>query len=61
MLTFGRYDLLGSDKDSWTFAGWLYNDIYYRTSEEFREAYFSRGFEKLAPNLDGAWTGTDPV
>jgi primary-amine oxidase len=53
------YDLYGSDPDSWTFGGWLYNGIYYKTTEEFRAAWSSPGFEKLKPNIDGVWTHTD--
>lgn len=53
------YDIFMEDPSSWTFEGWLYNDIYYPTTEEFRKAYFSPGFEKLPPNIDGVWTHTD--
>ncbi|KAK3712173.1 hypothetical protein LTR37_009264, partial [Vermiconidia calcicola] len=55
-----EFDLLGIDQDSWKFKGWLYNGVHYPTTEDFREAYFSPGFEKLDPNLDGEWTHTDP-
>lgn len=54
-----EFDLFGSDPDSWKFGGWLYNNIFYATTEEFRAAYFSPGFEKLPPNIDGTWTHTD--
>ena len=53
------YDLYKKDPSTWTFGGWLYNDIYYPTTEEFRKAYFSPGFEKLPPNLSGKWTHTN--
>lgn len=37
----------------------MYNDIFYETTEEFRNAYFSPGFEKLPANVDGSWAQTD--
>jgi primary-amine oxidase len=53
------YDILGNQPHTWSFIGYLYNDILYKTAEEFRAAYFSPGFEKLEPNIDGLWTHTD--
>ena len=52
-------DYYGSDPDSWTFGGWLYNNIYYATTEDFRAAYAKPGFVKNPPNIDGTWTHTD--
>ena len=54
-------DLFGRDPDSWKFKGWVYNNIFYRTTEEFREAVFSPGFEILPVNIDGDnhWYSTD--
>ncbi|KAK5162859.1 uncharacterized protein LTR77_011116 [Saxophila tyrrhenica] len=53
------FDLYKSDPSSWKFEGWLYNNKFYSTTEEFRNAYSSPRFEKLPPNIDGPWTRTD--
>jgi primary-amine oxidase len=49
----------GRDSSLWKLEGWLYNDIFYETTEAFREAFFSPGFVKLRPNTEGAWARTD--
>ena len=46
-------DLYGQDPDSWKFKGWLYNNILYPTTKDFREAYYTPGFDKLPVNIDG--------
>ncbi len=33
--------------------------VFYETTEAFREAYYSEGFEKLPANIAGDWSGTD--
>ncbi|KAL4790421.1 copper amine oxidase [Aspergillus venezuelensis] len=62
LLPLGLYlksDVTGRDPSQWKLLGWMYNDIFYETTGEFREAYWSPGFVKLGPNLDGAWAHTD--
>ncbi|KAL4959101.1 copper amine oxidase [Aspergillus stella-maris] len=62
LLPLGLYlksDVTGRDPSQWKLLGWMYNDVFYETTEEFREAYWSPGFVKLGPNLDGAWAHTD--
>ena len=62
LLPLGLYiksDVTGRDPSKWKHEGWLYNDVYYSTTEEFRRAYFSPGFIKLGANAEGAWGGTD--
>ncbi|KAL4917168.1 copper amine oxidase [Aspergillus aurantiobrunneus] len=54
-----KSDVTGRDPSQWELLGWMCNDIFYETTEEFREAYWSPGFVKLGPNLDGAWAHTD--
>lgn len=58
LLPLGLYfksDVTGRDPSQWKVVGWLYNDIFYETTEEFREAYWSPGFVKLGANIDGPW------
>ncbi|KAJ5587639.1 uncharacterized protein N7459_003404 [Penicillium hispanicum] len=62
LLPLGLYvysDVTGRDPSKWKILGWLYNDVFYPTTEDFREAYYSPGFEKLKPNADGVWAQTD--
>ncbi|KAL4749209.1 hypothetical protein BDW72DRAFT_195030 [Aspergillus terricola var. indicus] len=62
LLPLGLYlksDVTGRDPSQWKLLGWMYNDIFYETTEEFREAYWSPGFVKLKPNVDGAWAHTE--
>lgn len=61
LLPLGLYiksDVTGRDPSKWKHEGWLYNDIYYETTEEFRKAYYSPGFVKLGANIEGAWGQT---
>lgn len=55
---FMKTDITGRDPSDWTFGGWLYNDIFYKTTEAFREAVFSPEFENLGVNVPGPWTKT---
>ncbi|KAL4785483.1 copper amine oxidase [Aspergillus varians] len=62
LLPLGLYmktDVTGRDPSQWKLLGWMYNDIFYETTEEFRKAYWSPGFVKLRPNIDGPWAHTD--
>lgn len=62
LLPLGLYfkaNVTGRDPTNWTLDGWLYNDIFYSTTEEFKAAYWSPGFVKLPANIDGAWAWTD--
>ncbi|KAF2192177.1 amine oxidase catalytic domain-containing protein [Zopfia rhizophila CBS 207.26] len=56
---FVRFDLTDRNSSKWSVTGWFYNGIFYENTDEFRDAVFSNGFEKLPPNLDGDWTSTD--
>ncbi|RDW88702.1 putative copper amine oxidase [Coleophoma cylindrospora] len=56
---FFKSNVTGRDPSKWTLDGWLYNDIFYATTDEFRTAYYSPGFEKLPMNIDGEWAWTD--
>ncbi|KAL1637202.1 hypothetical protein SLS56_000861 [Neofusicoccum ribis] len=62
LLPLGLYfsgNITGRDPSLWTFEGWLYNNEFYTTTEEFRTAFSSPGFEKLKPNVGGPWAATD--
>lgn len=56
---FFKSDVTGRDPSQWKLEGWLYNGVYYETTEDFRNAYWSDGFEKLGANVEGAWAQTD--
>lgn len=62
LLPLGLYfssDVTGRDPSQWSLLGWLYKDIFYETTEEFREAYYSPNFVKLGANVEGDWARTD--
>lgn len=62
LLPLGLYfksDVTGRDPSKWKLEGWLYNDIFYETTEAFREAYYTPGFVKLGANVEGDWARTD--
>lgn len=61
-LFFGsEFDLQLAHPETWKFKGWVYNNVLYKTTEEFRKAFFSPGFQKLGANRDGPWAWTDHV
>jgi primary-amine oxidase len=51
---FFKSNITGRDSSKWTLDGWLYNDIYYPTTDAFRAVYYSPGFEKFQANIDGS-------
>ncbi|GKT67922.1 copper amine oxidase [Colletotrichum tofieldiae] len=52
-------DVTGRDPSKWIIEGWYYNGIFYETTEEFRNAYWSGNVEKLGGNFAGDWSATD--
>jgi primary-amine oxidase len=56
---FVKSDVTGRDPANWTIEGWLYDDIFYETTEAFRDAYWSNKTQKLGPNTEGDWARTD--
>ncbi|KAI5363237.1 putative copper amine oxidase [Septoria linicola] len=56
---FIKADVSGRDPSQWVHEGWLYNDIFYSSTDAFRNAYHAPGFVKLGANIDGAWASTD--
>jgi primary-amine oxidase len=62
ILSLGLYflvDQTGRDPLQWKLLGWFYNNVWYESTEAFRGAFFSPGFEKLPINVDGPWATTD--
>ncbi|KAG4421066.1 hypothetical protein IFR04_005829 [Cadophora malorum] len=62
LLPLGLYfttNATGRDASKWTLDGWLYNSIFYETTEAFRAAYYSPGFVKNGANVDGSWAYSD--
>lgn len=62
LLPLGLYfksDVTGRDPSQWKLEGWLYNDIFYETTAEFRNAYWSGQVVKLGKNVEGDWGRTD--
>ncbi|KAJ7661708.1 copper amine oxidase [Mycena rosella] len=56
---FFKSDITGRDSSKWQLQGWLYGDIFYSTTEEFRQAWSSPDFVKYDLNLPGSWIGSD--
>ncbi|PHH66868.1 hypothetical protein CDD81_5220 [Ophiocordyceps australis] len=54
-----KSDVTGRDPSKWKLEGFLYNEIFYATEDEFRRAFYSKDFVKLPGNVDGSWTSTD--
>ena len=54
-----RADITGRDPAKWGIEGWFYNNIFYNTTEEFRKAYWSAGFEKVRGGDIGDVGATD--
>ncbi|KAK0724664.1 copper amine oxidase [Lasiosphaeris hirsuta] len=52
-------DVTGRDISQWKLEGWLYNNIFYETTEDFRAAYWTEGFVKNGGNVEGDWARTD--
>lgn len=51
--------MTGRDPSKWKLEGWLYNDIFYPTTDAFKAAYYAPGFVKLKPNVEGVWATSD--
>lgn len=64
LLPLGLYfksDVTGRDPSQWTLEGWLYDGVYYETTEAFRSAYWGGGdpaFVKNGANVEGDWART---
>ncbi|KAJ0109324.1 amine oxidase catalytic domain-containing protein [Diaporthe amygdali] len=56
-----RTDRTGRDSSKWKITGWLYNNVFYNSIEEFKTALTKPGFEKLGMVVDGSWAQLDKV
>ncbi len=54
-----KSDVTGRDPSKWKLEGWLYNGIFYETTDDFRKAYESPGFVKYGANEEGDWARSD--
>ncbi|PVH72022.1 DUF1965-domain-containing protein [Cadophora sp. DSE1049] len=54
-----RSDRTGRDASKWKIEGWLYNNIFYKTIDEFNKALAQPGFQKLGMVVDGPWAQLD--
>ncbi|PWW73068.1 amine oxidase catalytic domain-containing protein [Tuber magnatum] len=54
-----KIDITGRDWQGWRLLNILYDNKLYKSVDEFRAAWMSPGFRKLAKQVDGQWTGTD--
>ncbi|WVQ79580.1 hypothetical protein IAT38_001680 [Cryptococcus sp. DSM 104549] len=52
-------DITGRDPSKWSLMGILHGDEYYTSIDEFRSAWQSPDFVKVAVNMGGDWVGTD--
>ncbi|KAF2813058.1 membrane copper amine oxidase [Mytilinidion resinicola] len=62
LLPLGLYfmsNVTGRDPSKWSLEGWLYNDVFYPTTDAFRAAFWSPGFERLPPNVEDTWADSD--
>ncbi len=49
----------GRDPSQWSALGWLWRDVYYNSTESFRNAWEAGELEKDVLNLEGDWIGSD--
>ncbi|TLD26778.1 hypothetical protein PspLS_05308 [Pyricularia sp. CBS 133598] len=56
---FALSDFTGRDHKKWQLEGWLYNGVFYNSTEEFHAAHRRPGFEKIGVNVEGGWTSGD--
>jgi primary-amine oxidase len=51
--------MTGRDPNGWGLVAWLYNDVLYSSTEEFRAAWASGKIAKLEKNASGPHVSTD--
>jgi primary-amine oxidase len=54
-----KADITGLDPSNWKVAGWVYDDVFYDTTQGLRQAFALPGFVRLSPNVEGEWSNTD--
>ncbi|KAL2211162.1 amine oxidase catalytic domain-containing protein [Sarocladium strictum] len=53
-----RSDITGRDPENWKVTGWVYNNVFYPTLDDFRKAVNAPGFKSLGKNVDEPWAHT---
>ncbi|KAL1847003.1 hypothetical protein Daus18300_014080, partial [Diaporthe australafricana] len=56
-----RTDRTGREPSKWKITGWLYNNVFYKSIEDFETAVAKPGFEKSGMNVDGSWAQLEKV
>lgn len=56
---FFAIDQTGRDPAGWSVIGWFYDNIYYNSTEAFRDAWNAGQLSKNAINIEGDWIGSD--
>lgn len=56
---FVRLDVTSRDWKQWKATAWFCRGKFYSSTQAFRTAVFSPGFQKPPPNVDGPWTTTN--
>ncbi|KAE8553836.1 hypothetical protein EYB25_002374 [Talaromyces marneffei] len=56
-----RTDLTGRDPSKWSVLGWYYNGEFYKTTDDFRSAFYNGTFQYFTPSADGDWGATSPT
>lgn len=51
-----KADTTGRDPNQWQVILWLYNNVTYESTEDFRRAWEAPDFQRILPNTDGSWT-----
>jgi primary-amine oxidase len=62
VLPMGLYfktDVTGREPANWTVEGWFYDNQFFETTEEFREAYWGGRLKKGGPVKEQRWASTD--
>lgn len=53
-----RTDITGRDPSKWKVTGWVYNNVFYPTLDEFRKVMNEPNFKPLGMNVDEPWAHT---
>ena len=54
-----KIDTTGRNSKEWRVLHWFYNNFLYNSTESFRSAWATPGFEVTPRNLDGPWTSIE--
>ncbi|KAF5989464.1 peroxisomal amine oxidase [Fusarium bulbicola] len=54
-----RTDITGRDPSKWNVTGWVYNNEFYKSLDDFRKVIAEPDFKPLGANLDQPWAHTN--